>query len=229
MKKSLNFLLKIFFAVFFPEECLSCQKVGETICKNCLAKISQADKQRNFDLDWLETALDYQKPELKNIFYHLKYHHNKLVAKYLAKIVVERFLIFARQKTEFKNFLIVPIPISKKRRRERGYNQTEVLLEEILQEILEKERQDLRSNYKPDFLLRGKHTIKFSETQTKEERINLIKGAFNLNEKYSNSTEQKIILVDDITTSGATFYEARRVLLENGFKKENIFAFALAH
>jgi len=229
MKQYIASFTKICLEIFLPEECLSCQKLGETICEDCLIKISETKNKRSIGIDWLETTLDYQKNDIKNIFYHLKYHHNKLVARYLAKIVYEKFLRFSKDKTELKDLFIVSIPISQQRKLERGYNQTEILIEEICKQIFEKEKIDLKTKFKNDFLIKNKHTIKFSNSHNKEERTDLIKNAFSLNKKYLNSTNKKIILVDDITTTGATFYEARKVLLDNNFKKENIFAFALAH
>ena len=82
-----------------------------------------------------------------------------------------------------------------------------------------------------DLLIKNKHTTKFAKTHSPSERENLIKDAFNINEKYEKEFlgNKIIILFDDITTTGSTFYEARNTLIKSGAKRENIFGYAIAH
>ena len=238
--------------IFFPEECISCKKINETICEGCLNKIKNYPPKKNLNLDWVSAKFNYENQILKNSLFSLKYHHNKSVAKYLGKISFDNFYEYQIKiqnsipsptitdrkgeiqllKQSFSNLLILPIPISKKRLRERNYNQSEVLIREILKNILEKYNLNLEENLKTDFLIKNKNTIKFSHTHDQSERQDLIKDVFEINNKYfknNNLKNIKIILIDDITTTGSTFYEARKTLMDFGFQKENIFAFALAH
>jgi len=249
-----------FLEIIFPEECLSCKQIGKTLCDICLEKISK-DKPREIGLNWVMAPLNYQNLILRHSLFALKYHHNQSVVKYLVKMIIKNFLKFLQENIIEHNFqnldnlLIIPIPISKQRHRERGYNQSEIIVQEILKQILEKYNLDFRNNLQNDLLIKNKHTIKFAETHSHNEREELIKDVFSINqnlfaqkilipnqalEKYSALeimqkdlqeflVNKKIILVDDIVTSGATFYEARRILIQHGAQKENIFAFAVAH
>lgn len=156
------------------------------------------------------------------------------MAKYLSELIYLDFLDFINyisNKNNIENVLIIPIPISKKRLIERNYNQSEEIIKNMSKKIKEKESVDIENNLYLDILLKVKHTIKFAETHSHIERENLIKNAFNINQKYNKEffDNKIIILFDDITTTGATFYEARNTFINFGIKKENIFAFAVAH
>ncbi len=235
-KKKVGFLNKVkdlFLNIFFPEACLTCGENGETLCKKCLEEIMSEHTNENYkNIDWIHHCLSYKNPKLKTSLFYLKYHYTKSVAKYLAKICEKDFYNFIKKfNNNLNNVLILPIPISKKRMRERNYNQTELIAKELIQELKEKRNINLEQTLYIDLLLKNKDTIKFANTHSHTERENLIRDAFQVDQKYKNSfLENKIIiLIDDITTTGTTFYEARNTLLKNGAVRENIFGFAIAH
>ena len=178
--------------------------------------------------------MSYKNEKLKKVLFSIKYYYLKLASKYLAKIVYEDFYNFLKDKLSIyvgQELIIIPIPISKKRLIERSYNQTEILIKEIVKEIKDTENLDLRGNIYIDLLIKNKHTIKFAKTHSPTEREDLIKDAFNVNQNYKKEfLENKIIILfDDITTTGSTFYEARNTLVKSGAKRENIFGYAIAH
>lgn len=233
---SLQKLNKVFLDIFFPESCICCSKFGEIVCYDCREEIKKdkANTENLKNINWIRANLSYKNEKLKKILFSIKYHYLKLAGKYLAKIVYKDFYDFLKDKLSFyveKELIILPIPISKKRLIERSYNQTEILIKEIIREIKENEDLDLRGNIYTDLLIKNKHTIKFAKTHSPSERENLIKDAFSMNEKYEREfLENKIIILfDDITTTGSTFYEARNTLVKSGAKRENIFGYALAH
>lgn len=238
MQKLTNSLKNLFLDILFPKICFGCEKQNETLCKECREKI-KLNKRENSNLKiipWVYSYLNYQNTILQKIFYALKYNHAKSLAKSLAILVKEDFILFLQKvlsetKSEYKNIVFIPIPISKKRFIERDYNQSEILIKEILELIKKEEGLDLKDNLILDILLKEVHTIKFAKTHSVDERKKLIKDAFYINNKYLNTLLDKniFILFDDITTTGTTFYEARKTLLYFGIKKENIYAYALAH
>lgn len=234
LRSTRNKLLEI----FFPEICFGCEKAGKMLCEECeeMIKNNKRKKTNLENISWVYSGLNYQNHILQKIFYAFKYSHTKSLSKYLAKLVEKDFVDFLKKVleesgSEYKNLIFIPIPISKKRKIERDYNQSEILLEEIIKIIKEKENLNLQTQNSLDFLLKTKHTIKFASTHSRDEREKLIKNVFSINPKYSKEfTKDKIfILLDDITTTGTTFYEARKNLMDFGIPKNNIYAYALAH
>lgn len=121
--------------------------------------------------------------------------------------------------TENEAILLTPIPLTKKRFRERGFNQSEILAKEI-----EKQNPEL---FKTKNLLKKiRETEPQAKIKQRTKRLQNLKGAFVLGSK-EGLTDKTVVLVDDITTTGATLREAKRVLKEAGFKK--IFAVTIGH
>lgn len=244
MKNLSLFKIKdLFIKIFFSESCIFCEESGKSICDNCLIEIkSNKLKNKNIEnIDWIRASLNYKNPKLKVALFFLKYHHNKLIANYLAVAIYEDLLDFIyniknikhiKNDSDFSKIIIIPVPISKKRLIERDYNQSELLLKESIKEINIKNNLDLENNIYTDLLIKEKHTIKFSHTHSPKDREELIKNVFTVNkEKYSREfLKDKIFLIfDDITTTGSTFYEIRATLINSGADIKNIFGYALAH
>jgi competence protein ComFC len=239
MKKVFKSLKKLLLEVFLPEICVSCEKEGETLCKECRSEIKRGEyKSKNFRGQiGILAPLSYKNEKIKKALFALKYRHTRSVAKYLAILVVEDFLEFIKEVSEskdnYKDLILIPIPISKKRYIARDYNQSELILRNIIL-LLKNKNIYLEENIKTDLLKKEKHTIKFADTHAREEREKLIENAYTIDTKVCNKTDtdlqnKKIILLDDITTTGATFYEAIKTLMKSGAKRENIFCFAVAH
>lgn len=233
---TLKSIKKLLLDIFFPESCIICSKFGEIICEECREEIKKdkANIENLKNINWIHANLSYKNQKLKKILFSIKYYYLKSASKYLAKIVYRDFYDFLKDKLSFyvgQELIIIPIPISKKRLIERSYNQSEILIKEIIREIKEHEDLDLEKNIYIDLLIKNKHTIKFAETHSVSERENLIKNAFIVDGKYNKEfLENKIIIIfDDITTTGSTFYEARNTLVASGAKRENIFGYALTH
>ena len=97
---------------------------------------------------------------------------------------------------------IIPVPISKKRRKERGYNQSYLLAKEIAKKT--------GINLENNCLLKRKNIIEQSKLN-KQDRIENVQGVYELinSKKLVN---QKIILLDDIYTTGSTVSECCKIL-----------------
>ena len=118
----------------------------------------------------------------------IKYHRQKELAFYIAKFMWEYF-----QKLNLEdNFVVVPVPLSKKRRKQRGYNHMELVAEEFRKlSGLEHDFNLIKriKNTKPQYRLKRK------------DRMKNLKNAFEV----VKSTEKPILLIDDICTTGSTF------------------------
>jgi ComF family protein len=114
--------------------------------------------------------------------------------------------------------LILPVPLHPKRLRKRGFNQALVLCRKLFPKI--KERID------PHVLERHQWTLPQTGLNGAERRRN-VKNAFRIKnpEKIKN---KKILLVDDVFTTGSTVNECARILLKNKAADVEVFTFARA-
>jgi competence protein ComFC len=113
---------------------------------------------------------------------------------------------------------VIPIPLHPSRQRKRGFNQSQLIAKII--------GRTLNCEYSPDSLVR----IKKTRDQTglnQRERIDNMRGAFALRGDWDLS-DKRILLVDDVTTTGATATEAAQVLKAGGARRISLAVIAAA-
>jgi ComF family protein len=207
-------LKKFLVDLLFPIQCLGCDKPEEWLCQNCLTEIkinnSEASElDQNGFLTGIWVAADYQQPLLVKILHSFKYSFVSDLGLNLGKLLI-RFLENKIKKIDFLDFdLIVAVPLAKKRRLWRGYNQAEILTEIISQRFA----WPLAS----DVILRQYHTHPQVGLKAAERLIN-VKGIFKIN-NYQLLKNKKVLLIDDVITTGATMQECAKVLREAGAKE----------
>lgn len=194
-------LLNAFLNFLFPTKCIVCSTEGPDICAKCLASF-EGPKPSNYD--WIISLWNYRDPNVERVMRHIKNLPNTRVARILATPLHSSQ---ARSYAGHGKLVIIPIPIGRARFRSRGYNQS-MLLARPLATLT---HQKLCANV----LLKTKQTKKQGTTKNKQERIHNIAGSFQVQNTrlIKNKT---VLLVDDITTTGTTLYEARKLLLESG-------------
>lgn len=173
------------------------------------------------------TVFSYQDGTIKKAIRSLKYAHNKPIAKVLARILYDFMLeeiydlnTFWQSDTMEKP-LLIPTPISNKRLKERGYNQVELITKELsfidnAQSFIEK----------TNVLYKIEDTPSQVSIRDRKKRLVNLSECFDVRNKESIK-KRNIILVDDITTTGATLKEASSALLKAGANK--ILCFTIAH
>ncbi len=124
------------------------------------------------------------------------------------------------QRSNISSFLIIPIPITDRRRKERGYNQCELLVDEITR--LDSSKQFLINK---NILIRTQHVSR-QTLKGREERLESAQGIF---EVVPNEIDRKIpvVIIDDVVTTGSTIKEAMQTMKNAGF--ENVFGLSVAH
>lgn len=194
--------------------------VVKLLTENSLNSLPKASEIEG--LDWVSALFHYKNDSVRAIIWELKYRENTLQLEYIGKLLYDEIILAISEITIFDSdasFVLIPIPISTKRRSERGYNQSE----HIAKAILENDLAHILL-YAPQWFLKVKETPKQSHSHSKEERANNLRDCFNADERLSG---KYVILIDDVVTTGSTVTEARNSLMAIGAK--DILAFAIAH
>lgn len=173
-----------------------CIRCGKTVTQSGMAICSDCGKRAHYFVQ--NRSLFEYSDLMKKMMYGLKYHHNRDTGVFLGKELAEAYGGYLRM---LKVDGIVPVPITGRRLRERGYNQAAVIAGEL-------GRQCGIPVY-PEYLKRSRSTRPQKELNDSG-RKNNVKSAFHIgkNEVQLN----QILLVDDIYTTGATLDEAARCL-----------------
>lgn len=146
----------------------------------------------------------YQGP-MKKSMYRFKYANKREYSQYYAQLAVD---LVGEWMMERQIETIVPVPMFSKKQRQRGYNQAEVFAKALSRRI------GIPANMK--LVRRVRNTTPMKELDDVERKNNL-KNAFQIQQfivKY-----KRILLVDDIYTTGSTVGEVSRVLKEAGVEK----------
>ncbi len=170
------------------------------------------------------SLFSYQDPLVKELVWQIKYRRHPLLTKEVGTLLYEEILETISDKTFFENcpgITLIPVPMSRKRKRTRGWNQTE----EIAKAILINDTTHIL-NYSGALLNKKEGSLPQTETSSKKERIKNAIGAYTANDPLSVK-EKTIIVIDDVKTTGATFQEIERVLRETGASQ--VLCFSIAH
>jgi ComF family protein len=203
----------------FPQK-ISVEELERMAIEGRLADLPR----NNEDLGGNNIALfSYRDARVRDLVWEIKYKKNPILVEAVAKLLFEEIFedISDAQLFRNKESLLIPIPVSDERRRERGYNQMEVLGKAI--EKLDTEK---IFSYNPKILKKSHNTVSQTKTKSKKERLENIKGSFAITNP-SLVLGRDIILLDDVLTTGATFAEASRILKQSGAK--HITCLAIAH
>lgn len=211
---------KVLDYIFPNFTCLCCGdelRSKDSFCKKCLSKFkSNADlitlvsKNGKQYFDRADAPFVYEAP-ISDLIMELKYSDNGMAAKAIAPYMAELIT--------HPPDVLIPVPLCKKRQKERGYNQAE-LLARAIGEII-------HVPVRTDILTRVKATAPQKHMSVCEREANL-KGAFCVSpleagEAYGSS----IMLVDDVFTSGSTVNECARVLKKAGVRKVDVVVIAV--
>lgn len=184
--------------------------------------ISRAGKAARPPGKGILSCFDYHDALVRQAVWELKYRGNKKIARLLGVALYDELIAFLEEFAPLMSFtepLLVPIPLSKTRESERGFNQCE-LLTDVLMEL------DGRRNFTLSHALaKRKDTPSQTKSDTRKKRLENLKDCFAADEGAVKS--RNIILIDDVATTGATLGEARRTLLRAGARK--VIAFTIAH
>jgi ComF family protein len=207
------------FMLFFPSNCLVCGKrlhdFGGVLCLECEMKMPRTgygDRSDNpvsqifwgrvpvkngTSLFMFEKGSAYQ-----TLLHDLKYRGNIRVGKYLGRLLGQ----------ELKNTLfsecdiLVPVPLHPKRMNQRGYNQSEI----IARGVSEVTGIPVDAN-----LLQRTGYSRSQISMNRQERFENISSAFSLGRNPRDLNEKRILIIDDVITTGATLEACSQVLFRH--------------
>jgi competence protein ComFC len=187
------------------------------LCDTCQRNIPRPYEQLE---NWIHSIFRYKNGIVRKIIWLLKYRNGHAVAKDIAPYMYDEIIHFLTEKiVEDFEILLVPIPITPKKKRIRGFNQSEILAKEIY-----KQNRDLFIYM--EALQKTKETEPQARIKNRLKRLQSQRGVFACKDA-TRVTGKTVILVDDITTTGATLKEARKILKQSGAKQ--VFAITIGH
>lgn len=180
----------------------ACEKCGDRVgifdrfCLNC------KDDHKNFDYCVCVAKLC---DSGKDLIYKLKYGKQPFVAGAIAQLMVEKF----REVVVDKFDLVVYVPITRAKMRERGFCQTELIARVLAKELGFPLRENL--------ILRVRDNKEQTELNKEERRKNL-EDAFVIDDSVDLSGKS-VLIVDDVYTTGATMQSITKLLRGKGADK----------
>lgn len=230
MPPQLAKLGEIALDILFPKWCVACRQRGDFICQVCrksLVRVSEPLCPRCGRpqisgilcpgcVSWSAAVDGIRAPfrfdgVIRQAVYELKYHNIRALAEPLARLIND-YLI----SNPLPGEILVPVPLHRKRLRERGYNQSGLLAKEL--------GKLANLPVVDDCLVRQKHTSPQARTAAVAERHSNVDGAFICS--GSDVHGKAVLLIDDVATSGATLNAAAIALKAAG--ASSVWGLALA-
>jgi competence protein ComFC len=206
--------------ILFPRYCVGCRREGSFICDSCLlyqplvmppvcplcgrpqaSGILCSDCIRwKAEIDGIRSPYRFE-GVIQQAVYQLKYKNLRSIAPMLAGLLYDFMKL-----TPVRGDALVPVPLHKSRMRERGYNQSTLLAKELAKlsglPIIQ------------NSLVKREKSMPQAKSSNVEERKKNVSGVFSIRD--GRLTGKAVILIDDVSTSGATLDACARALKEAG-------------
>ena len=221
--------------ILYPQTCYFCGKINEKkICAECAKKVEYIKEpsckkcgkpiryneseychdctERKFYYEQGKSVWLHKGPVRWSVYQH-KYHNRRIYGEFYAE---ELFRLYGDKLKAWDIDVIIPIPLHKKRKKKRGYNQAEILAKHL------GELSGIRVETKA--VVRVKNTKPQKELTDKERSKNL-NNAFQVTKYWKG--EKRVLLIDDIYTTGNTIDAVSKVLKEKGAEKVMFFTISI--
>jgi len=221
--KYIYHLWQEFLQIIFPIKCLNCHKEKYWICPDCLKKIELLEKSYTKTklppLKQIIITTSYKNPLINKAIINFKYNFIQDLQYPLAYLMAKQLATYKYSHLITPKTILIPVPLHKNRLNWRGFNQASLLAKNI--------GHNLKTLHQANTLIR-------TQWQTPQEKIKdaylrhqNIQNAFAINPATPfNYKNKNIILIDDVSTTGATLQACAQVLHQAGTK--NIYALVLA-
>lgn len=209
--------------LIYPQVCGICGKLNsKSLCNKCKTKLQ---KEYQFQIDNYEEDISKNFIEHSYFFRYENLIRSQIIAiKFQEKPYIYKTIAYFLKNMEksFENLkkydIIIIVPISKQRKKDRGYNQSELIAKEISKII--------NIPVAKNILYKIKNTIPQSSLNKKQREENA-KGVYKVH-NITKLYNKKILIIDDIYTTGNTVNECANMLLQKGIKRNNIGVLTIA-
>lgn len=204
----------------FPRRCVGCGREGGFLCSACQASLSPIEPPFcprcglprpvsgfcpvctgwETDIDGIRGALRFE-GAARQMVYQLKYHNLRAIVPEMVELIIKVIPL-----NTIPGDIIVPVPLHPQRLRERGYNQSALIARELTR------RTGLELG--EECLIRNRNTPSQAHTRNVAERRDNVRGVFSC--RNGRIKGRRVILVDDVATSGATLNAGAVVLKRAG-------------
>ncbi|MBU1148854.1 ComF family protein [Patescibacteria group bacterium] len=208
--------------IIFPINCLGCGKETHWLCQKCLKSIPLNQScfcpicqkkqstwglcpncQKDRQLDGVIITADYHNKLLQKLIFAYKYQFAFPLASPLSQLIIN---YFAYNNLD-PDFILTSLPLHQKRYKLRCFNQAELVTNYLADQF--------NLTFDPDLISRVKNTKPQARLNKKQRAIN-IQNAFTLNRGCYG---RKILIVDDVFTTGSTLNECAKLLKVAGAKE----------
>jgi len=227
-------LKKFVLDLIFPPQCLFCAKSTENerfslVCESCFSKIPRQTalfcpkcflrrpKATNCpacapksDLKLLGVASSYRDEKVKTLLWKFKYGFLKDLAYPLGELLTDYLKLAAPEWRRDKSIVLIPVPLHKRKENWRGFNQSELVGKIVAG--------NFGWQFENSALIRTRHNPAQVEMENFEERQKNVENLFAV-KNPEKIKDKKIVLVDDVFTSGATLFECAKALKIAGAKR----------
>lgn len=216
------------FEILLPSSCIGCGEMHTLLCDNCKLNRIQMSHSQYCHVCKKKVTSGFLHKECKSetfldgVVIACKYSHfiEQIIAELKYKFFTSTTPIIVDLMESSIKFNLLPkdsvftfVPLYKTKKWSRGFNQTELIAKELSK----------RHNLKVEDILKRKRNTKTQVGMSREERIENLKDVF---EVKTNSLSEKIVIIDDVMTSGTTLEECAKVLKAGGVNE--VYGFVLA-
>ena len=204
----INFLKQLLDYIY-KEQCYLCRRTVEDVplCSKCYKEILKNEANHAYTIEIIDGVPYYwagfYSKNMQKLIRGLKYHGQKRLAPILAKFLYQYWKKFDASS---ESFVIIPVPLYKKRQRKRKYNHMELVANEFAKLancVVNTEIIARIKDTKPQYGLK------------QSERTRNMQGAFRVEIDFDKN--QKLLIIDDILTTGSTVKEMIKTLRAAGF------------
>lgn len=206
--------------MLFPQVCGICGRINKDgLCNKCKIKLEGLVENSIIDTDleskYFNELIYIFKYEgfIRNLILDYKFHEKPYMYISIVAFILKNKKIFEKLQNYDE---IIPVPISKKRMKERGYNQSLLIAKKI--------SKDVKIPLQANCLVKTKNIIEQSKLN-KEQRKQNIQNVYELENREILNNKQ-ILLIDDIYTTGSTVNECAKILQQGEPKKVDVLVLA---